>query len=64
MKKIQSYLIPEIPVAFSNEDEQLFYEDKRFFIEKIKTIISLVEKNKKIFKESIENKKEVPKICV
>jgi|LSQX01.1.fsa_nt_gb energy-coupling factor transporter ATP-binding protein EcfA2 len=63
-KKIQSYIIPEIFVAFTNEDEQLFYEDKKIFIEKLKTTISLVDKNRQIFKESIENKKEVPKECI
>lgn len=63
-KKIQSYVIPEIPVAFTNEDEQLFYEDKRIFIEKLKTTISLVDKNMQVFKERIENKKEVPEECI
>ncbi len=63
-KKIQSYIIPDIPVAFSNDDEQLFYENKRVFIEKLKTIISLIDKNKKVFKDSIENRKKIPEDCI
>lgn len=62
-KKIQSYYIDEIAVDLSNGDERLFNEDKKVFVEKIKSIISLIEKNKEIFKKSLDNKKEVPEKC-
>lgn len=63
-RKIQSYVMSEVTVTLLTEDEKLFSEDKKVFIEKLKTTISLVEKNKKIFEESIGNKKEVPKECI
>ncbi|WP_342293862.1 hypothetical protein [Clostridium sporogenes] len=56
--------MPEVKVSLLTEDEELFSEDKKFFIEKLKTIINLIDKNKKIFKESIENKREVPEECI
>ncbi|MCY6372411.1 AAA family ATPase [Clostridium ganghwense] len=62
-KKIQSCYIDEIALTLSKEDEQLFNQDKKVFVEKIKSIIILIEKNKKIFKESLDNKKEVPQKC-
>ncbi|MDU1323368.1 MAG: AAA family ATPase [Clostridium botulinum] len=63
-KKIQSYVMPELAVTLLIEDEKLFTEDKKNFIEKLKTTISLIDKNKKIFKENIQNKKEVPEECI
>lgn len=62
-KKIQSYVMPELAVTLLDEDEKLFTEDKKAFIEKLKTTINLIDKNKKIFKENIENKKRVPEEC-
>lgn len=63
-KKIQSYVMPEVAVTLLTEDEKLFTKDKKAFIEKLKTTIGLIDKNKKIFKENIENKKEVPEECI
>lgn len=63
-KKIQSYIMSEVAVTLLTEDERLFSQDKNVFIEKLKTTISLIDKNKKIFKENIENKREVPEECI
>ncbi len=63
-KRIQDYFIPEISVVFLAEDEKLFSEDKSCLVEKLKTTINLVEKNKKIFTQNIKDKKKIPAECV
>ncbi len=62
-RKIQSYYLPELPIAFSTEDELLFGEEKRYLIERVKTTVNLIDKNRKIFKESIEKKQHIPGKC-
>lgn len=63
-KKIQAFSLPEIAITLSEEDEKLFSEDKKIFIGKLKTTISLVDENKEIFKNSIDNKQTVENECV
>lgn len=61
-KKLLTYLIPDASIDI-DKDEQLFSKDKHVFIEKLKTTITLIEKNKKIFQQSIENKTEISEDC-
>lgn len=63
-KKIKEYNLPEIAITLSDADELLFKDDKKVFIGNIKATISLVDKNKEIFKKSIDNRQEIKEECL